>query len=119
MFLAYLEKYPDGEFRSLADIRRRAADAPSGLASLSRPPEHSILDPHADAALGARVTRPSAHDARDRLAGASCRVWHYRTPGHSPYREAGSPGSRPGRTAAGARRAEAACRPACEHVAAD
>ena len=28
-------------------------------------------------------------------------------------------GSRPGRTAAGARRAEAACRPACEHVAAD
>jgi adenylate cyclase len=35
MFLAYLEKYPDGEFRSLADIRRRAADAPSGLASLS------------------------------------------------------------------------------------
>ena len=34
MFLAYLEKYPDGEFRSLADIQR-AADAPSGLASLS------------------------------------------------------------------------------------
>ena len=35
MFLAYLEKYPNGEFRSLAEIRRRAADAPSGLASLS------------------------------------------------------------------------------------
>jgi adenylate cyclase len=34
MFLAYLEKYPNGEFRSLAEIHR-AADAPSGIASLS------------------------------------------------------------------------------------
>ena len=34
LFLAYLEKYPNGEFRSLAEIHR-AADAPSGIASLS------------------------------------------------------------------------------------
>ncbi len=39
MFLAYLDKYPDGEFRSLAEIRCRTAgaqgDAPSGLSSLT------------------------------------------------------------------------------------
>ena len=35
MFLAYLDKYPNGEFRSLAEIRARGAEMPSGLASIS------------------------------------------------------------------------------------
>ena len=39
MFLAYLEKYPNGEFKSLAEIRLETvgtqAGAPTGLASLT------------------------------------------------------------------------------------
>jgi adenylate cyclase len=35
MFLAYLDKYPNGEFRSLAEIRARGAEMPLGLTSLS------------------------------------------------------------------------------------
>jgi adenylate cyclase len=35
MFRAYLQKFPNGEFRSLAEIRSRSAGAPSALASLS------------------------------------------------------------------------------------
>jgi hypothetical protein len=39
MFLAYLAKYPEGEFRSLAEIRCQTAgchvEPPSGLASLT------------------------------------------------------------------------------------
>jgi hypothetical protein len=35
MFMAYLEKFPEGEFRMLADLRSRSAQAPSHLSSLS------------------------------------------------------------------------------------
>jgi hypothetical protein len=35
MFMAYLEKFPEGEFRTLAELRTRSAEAPSPVSSLS------------------------------------------------------------------------------------